>query len=249
MTLHDWNVDFAVWCSYKYLNSGAGGIGGLFVHDKWERDMAPQYVFLYLFLPHGCWIGNLPHVRYAGWWGHDRTTRFSMPPNFSAIPGAQGYQVSCPSVLATVSLFGSLQVFKEVGMMKPLRERSVLLTGYLESLLVKSAFYVAANSVAEKYPPKDDDTRVQYAQPAFTIITPSEPESRGAQLSLLFLPSGSGGMQEVFDYMLSKGVVGDKRMPDVIRLSAAPLYNTKFDCERAARAVEEGLQALARKHN
>ncbi|KAG6376446.1 pyridoxal phosphate-dependent transferase [Boletus reticuloceps] len=226
MALHDWNVDFAVWCSYKYLNSGPGGIGGLFIHDKWEADKAPQY---------------------AGWWGHDPVTRFSMPEKFSAIPGAQGFQQSNPSVLATVSLLGSLQVFKEVGMMGPLRERSVLLTGYLESLLVKSVFYVAPQLAAERYPPDGDETGTQKLQPAFTIITPHAPESRGAQLSLLFLPAGSNDMQEIFDYLLSKGVVGDERQPDVIRLAPAPLYNTKQDCERAVVALEQGLQSLVKR--
>ena len=132
--------------------------------------------------------------------------------------------------------------------MGPLRERSVLLTGYLESLLVKSAFYVAANLVAGKYLPGGDETRAQKPMPAFTIITPHAPESRGAQLSLLFLPIESGVMQEVFDHMLSKGVVADERKPDVVRLAPAPLYNTKLDCERAALALEEGFQLLV-KHN
>lgn len=247
MALHDWNVDFAVWCSYKYLNSGPGGIGGLFVHDKWDK--APQYAFLYPFLSQDCRTRNLPHLRYAGWWGHDPTTRFLMPPRFSAIPGAQGYQQSNPSVLATVSLLGSLEVFKEVGMMEPLRERSVLLTGYLESLLVKSAFYVPANLVARKYPADEDEMSAKKAQPAFTIITPHAPESRGAQLSVLFFPAGTGFMQEIFDYLLSKGVVGDERKPDVIRLAPAPLYNTKLDCERAASAFEEGFQLLVKRHD
>ena len=172
-----------------------------------------------------------------------------MPSKFSAIPGAQGYQQSNPSVLATVSLLGSLQVFKEVGMMEPLRKRSVLLTGYLESLVVRSAFYVTADLVAEKYPPGDEETRARTRQPSFTIITPHDPESRGAQLSLLFLPAGTSIMQEIFDYLLSKGVVGDERKPDVIRLAPAPLYNTKIDCERAALALEEGFQLLVKENN
>ena len=185
--------------------------------------------------------------RYAGWWGHDPTTRFVMPPKFSAIPGAQGYQQSNPSVLTTVSLLGSLQVFKDVGMMEPLRQRSVLLTGYLESLLVKSAFYVAPDVVAVRYPAHSDETSAQ-GQPAFTIITPRAPEARGAQLSLLFFPAGSCIMQELFEYLLSKGVVGDERQPDVIRLTPAPLYNTKLDCERAALALEEGFQSFVKRH-
>ncbi|KIJ68990.1 hypothetical protein HYDPIDRAFT_172492 [Hydnomerulius pinastri MD-312] len=223
MALHDWDVDFAVWCSYKYLNSGPGGIGGLFVHEKWETSKSPQY---------------------AGWWGHDPVTRFSMPPKFSAIPGAQGYQQSNPSVLATVSLLGSLQVFKEAGMMEPLRERSVVLTGHLESLLVKSAFYVSPNEVAAKYPLDEQSLSAQKPDPGFTIITPSAPESRGAQLSLLFLPQKSDVMQNIFDYLLSKGVVGDERKPDVIRLAPAPLYSTKLDCERAASCLEEAFRLL-----
>jgi len=187
----------------------------------WELDKAPQY---------------------AGWWGHDPATRFLMPPKFSAIPGAQGYQQSNPSVLATVSLLGSLQVFKDVGMIEPLRRRSVLLTGYLESLLLKSAFYVAPDAAAGRYPTTQE-------QPAFTIITPRAPEARGAQLSLLFFPAGSNIMQEVFEYLLSKGVVGDERQPDVIRLSPAPLYNTKLDCERAALTLEEGFRSFVNKHS
>ncbi|KIJ16813.1 kynureninase [Paxillus involutus ATCC 200175] len=225
MSLHDWGVDFAVWCSYKYLNSGPGGIGGLFVHEKWETSKVPQY---------------------AGWWGHDPVTRFSMPPKFSPIPGAQGYQQSNPSVLATVSLLGSLQIFKEAGMMEPLRERSVLLTAYLESLLTKSEFYVAPNAVSSKYSHEATSSQTQKLPPAFTIITPHAPESRGAQLSLLFLPQDSGVMQNVFDQLLSKGVVGDERKPDVIRLAPAPLYNTKLDCERAASWLEEVFQSLTK---
>lgn len=131
-------------------------------------------------------------------------------------------------------------------MMEPLRERSVLLTGYLESLLIKSAFYVAANLVTEKYPPGGDETQAQKANPAFTIITPHTPGLRGAQLSLLFLPMESGVMQEVLDHLLSRGVVGDERKPDVIRLTPTPLYNTKLDCERAALALEEGFQSLVK---
>lgn len=172
-----------------------------------------------------------------------------MPPEFSPTSGAQGYQQSNPSVLATASLLGSLQIFEQVGMMEAVRERSVLLTNYLESLLVKSAFYVAAHSVAEQYPSEGSGSRTHEPRPAFTIITPHAAESRGAQLSLLFLPAGSGIMQQVFNYMLSEGVVGDERQPDVIRLAPIPLYNTKLDCERAALALEAGFQSLVKANN
>ncbi|KIK49324.1 hypothetical protein CY34DRAFT_103595 [Suillus luteus UH-Slu-Lm8-n1] len=226
MALHDWEVDFAVWCSYKYLNSGPGGIGGLFVHRKWENSLLP---------------------RYAGWWGHDPATRFAMPPRFSAIPGAQGFQQSNPSVLATVSLLGSLQIFKEVGMMGTLRKRSLRLTSELEMRLIKSKFYVPINEVSVQLGNVDgkDDT-AQQGQPGFTIITPRDPESRGSQLSLLFLPPGSNVMERVFNSLSAMGVVGDERRPDVIRLTPAPLYNTLGDCDRAASCLEEAFKDLTK---
>lgn len=216
LSLHDWNVDFAVWCSYKYLNSGPGGIGGLFVHEKWESNRAPQF---------------------AGWWGHDAATRFQMPPDFSPIPGAQGFQQSNPSVLATVSLLGSLQVFRQVGMMRPLRERSVLLTAHLEVLLRQTGFYV---------PPDEAAKHSANGPPRFTIITPEERESRGAQLSLLFLPTMSDVMERILSYLESAGVIGDERRPDVIRLAPTPLYNTTRDCENAAEALKRAFEAIDR---
>ncbi|KAG6335194.1 hypothetical protein ID866_3888 [Astraeus odoratus] len=205
---------YTVWCSYKYLNSGPGGIGGLFVHEKWESTKTPQF---------------------TGWWGHDPTTRFDMPPNFTAIRGAQGFQQSNPSVLSTVSLLGSLQVFKQVGMMGPLRERSISLTAHLEVLLRQTGFYINPGEAA-KYSPADP--------PRFTIITPEEHESRGAQLSLLFLPEESGTMDKVHEYLKLVGVIGDERKPDVIRLTPAPLYNTARDCEYAAESIKKAFEAI-----
>jgi kynureninase len=229
MALHGWDVDFAVSCSYKYLNSGPGGIGGLFVHEKWENSLLPQF---------------------AGWWGHDPATRFAMPPRFSAIPGAQGFQQSNPSVLATVSLLGSLQIFKEVGMMAPLRKRSLRLTSELEMRLMKSRFYVPINEVSAQCLLQDvmngEDGTAQQGQPGFTIITPRNPESRGSQLSLLFLPPNSDVMDRVFRALSAMGVVGDERRPDVIRLTPAPLYNTLGDCERAASCLEEAFEGLTK---
>ncbi|EGN95407.1 hypothetical protein SERLA73DRAFT_186379 [Serpula lacrymans var. lacrymans S7.3] len=228
MALHEWDVDFAVWCSYKYLNSGPGGIAGLFIHEKWNNTRPPQY---------------------AGWWGHDPSTRFSMPPLFNAIPGAQGYQQSNPSVLNIVSLLGSLQAFKRVGSMDLLRKRSESLTLHLEGELEKSKFYVPVHEVSARYPSATNDKNRdgQNSQPqrfGFAVITPSDPESRGAQLSLLFLPTGSGAMGKVFDRLLEEGVVGDKREPDVIRLTIAPLYNTMGDIDRAAHGLERALEEL-----
>lgn len=112
--LHDWNVDFAVWCSYKYLNAGPGAIGGCFVHERHARRV------------------DLP--RFAGWWGHDASMRFEMGPEFKPMAGAQGWQVSNPPVLSAAPLLASLDIFRRAGLAR-LREKSIALTGYLQRLL------------------------------------------------------------------------------------------------------------------
>jgi kynureninase len=114
LNLHEWNADFAVWCSYKYLNAGPGAIGGCFVHERHARSI------------------DLP--RFAGWWGHDPAVRFQMGPEFNPIPGAQGWQVSNPPVLSAAPLLASLEIFQRAGIRR-LREKSVALTGYLQRLI------------------------------------------------------------------------------------------------------------------
>jgi len=156
-----------------------------------------------------------------------------MPPKFSPVKGAQGFQQSNPCILAVASLRGSLKIFQSVGMMRPIRERSVELTGALEKLLKASAFFVRPEAVGKT------------SSVGFTITTPSDSSQRGAQLSLLFLPAGSGTMEKVFAYLTEHGVIGDEREPDVIRLSPAPLYNTLTDCERSADVLEKAFASLA----
>ncbi len=114
LELHDSGVDFAVWCTYKYLNSGPGSIGGCFVHERHLNN------------------SDLPKL--TGWWGHHRESRFGMREEFEPAPGALSWQVSCPPVLALAGVKASLDIFSEVGIDK-LRAKSIKLTGYLEYLL------------------------------------------------------------------------------------------------------------------
>jgi kynureninase len=114
LNLHEWNVDFAVWCSYKYLNAGPGAIGGCFVHERHAR--------------------GVDRPRFAGWWGHDPVVRFQMGPEFHPIPGAQGWQISNPPVLSAAPLLASLEIFQRAGIRR-LREKSIALTGYLQRLI------------------------------------------------------------------------------------------------------------------
>ena len=115
LQLHDWQVDFAVWCSYKYLNGGPGCVGGFFIHTD-----------------HGS-KSNLP--RFSGWWGHQKATRFQMLPEFDPIPGAEGWQLSNQPILLLAALRASLELFDSIGM-DHLRSKSKRLTGYLEYLLL-----------------------------------------------------------------------------------------------------------------
>jgi kynureninase len=114
LRLHDWNPDFAVWCSYKYLNAGPGAVGGCFVHERHGRDF------------------DLP--RFAGWWGHNKAERFLYDPAFDPISGAQGWQISNPPILSTAPLLASLEIFQRAGM-AAIRKKSIALTQYLQHLI------------------------------------------------------------------------------------------------------------------
>jgi len=190
LRLHDSGADFAIWCSYKYLNAGPGAVGGAFVHERHARATLP---------------------RFAGWWGHDKSTRFQMGPQFVPTAGAEGWQLSNPPILALVPLRISLELFRRAGMPR-LREKSLQLTGYLEWLV-----------------------RTQLAD-VLEIVTPADPARRGAQLSIRVLGGRARG-RALFEYLMANGIIGDWREPDVIRISPAPLYNRHADCLAFAEAV------------
>jgi kynureninase len=188
LMLHDWNPDFAVWCSYKYLNGGPGCVGGCFVHERHARAV------------------ELP--RFCGWWGHDEKTRFLMGPDFRAMEGAEGWQLSNPPILALAALRASMEIFFEAGM-ENLRAKSISLTGYMEFLL--------GQAPSEK----------------FTITTPREPMRRGAQLSIRFAHEG----RKLCNRLAAMGVIGDWREPDTFRVAAVPLYNSYKDVYRFAQIL------------
>jgi kynureninase len=194
LQLHDWNADFAVWCSYKYLNAGPGAVGGCFVHERHARNP------------------RLP--RFAGWWGHDKQTRFRMGPDFRAIASAEGWQLSNPSILSMAALRASMEIFNEVGMER-LRAKSELLTGYLEFLLGQ------------------DHTE------RFSIITPRNPAHRGAQLSMRL----SRGGRAICDTLAAQGVICDWREPDILRVAPVPLYNSFTDIFTFVEKFRAALQA------
>jgi kynureninase len=189
LSLHDWDVDFAAWCSYKYLNGGPGSPGAIFVHERHSGRDTP---------------------RFGGWWGLEPDHRFDMVPGFTPASGAAGWETSTPSVLALAPLAASLAIFEEVGMVG-LRERSIRLTGCLASLL-------AASGVE--------------------VITPTDPPSRGAQLSLRF-----DDAERVLAELAARGVVADYRAPDLIRVAPIPLYNTFHEIWRFAQILREVLSA------
>lgn len=222
LSLHEWEVDFAAWCSYKYLNAGPGAIGGLFVHNRHDRS------------------SDLTILR--GWWGHQVSTRFLMNNRtikgpewwwswegehslltllylvleFVTIEGARGFQLSNPDVLSMTCLLGGLRIFAQTDMMA-VRSKSLRMTSYLRRLLKP---LLEANLIR--------------------IITPVEPAASGAQLSLLITHDQSYGgltVDEIVTKCKAKGVVLDKREPNMLRVAPIALYNTFADVYLAAKVL------------
>ena len=193
LSLHDWDVDFAAWCSYKYLNSGPGAVAGAFVHERHLTDE------------------SIP--RLSGWWSNDPTNRFEMLPMLTPMHTADAWQLSNPPILAMAPVLTSLGLFDSVGI-EALRDRSLRLTGYLEALL---------------------EARV--LDRGFSVITPRDPQCRGAQLSL---DVGARDAREVSRRLRhDHGVIADSRGERVIRLAPVPMYCTFDDCWRVADALAQ----------
>ena len=195
INLHNWNVDFAAWCSYKYLNAGPGSVAGAFIHEKHHA-------------------GTLP--RLEGWWTNKPETRFVMNPVVDPLETADAWAVSNPPVLIMAPALSALEVFSDVGM-PAIHARCLQLTHYMRQLI----------SVL------DTQNRVH-------VITPSDPDRHGAQLSIRVPIEPFALIERMYQ---NYGVLGDARNPDIIRLAPIPMYNTFHDVWRAITALFLELDA------
>jgi kynureninase len=182
--LSDFGPDFAVWCSYKYLNSGPGGLSGCYVNERHHQD------------------ADLP--KFAGWWGHDKSRRFKMEPDFVPIPTVESWQLSNPPIFQMAAIKASLDIFDQAGGITNLRAKSVELTTMLY------------------------DRIASLDRQDIEIITPNVSDQRGCQLSIRMLKPD----KSYFDQLTAKGIFADWREPDVIRVAPCPLYNTEEDILR-----------------
>ncbi len=196
LQLHDSGLDFAVWCTYKYMNAGPGSMAGCFVHERHARDF--------------------DRPRFAGWWGHDKETRFNMRYGFMPMTGAEGWQLSNPPILSLAAIRASLDIFNEVGM-EALTKKSRALTGYLEFLVDNL---------------EDDQIR---------MITPRDPAERGCQLSIQLRNAD----RQLHKTLTERGVISDWREPDVIRVAPVPLYNTFREVYNFVAILQSILQQSA----
>jgi kynureninase len=196
LELHDWNVDFACWCSYKYLNSGPGGVSGVFIHQRHVSDK--------------------DLIRLAGWWGHDKESRFKMGSRFDPIPTAEGWQLSNAPVLSMSAHLASLEIFNEAGM-HGLIKKGKMLSAYLMYML--------------------EQINQRTAEKQIDIITPKAEKERGCQVSMLMLNNG----RQIFESLTKAGVIADWREPNVIRVAPVPLYNSFEDVYRFGEILEKSI--------
>lgn len=198
LKLHEWNVDFACWCSYKYLNSGPGGVSGVFIHEK------------------HCNNTELP--RFAGWWGHDKESRFLMEKGFQPMQSAEAWQMSNAPILTMAAHKAAIDIFDEVGMDKLLKKQR-LLSGYMEFVI------------------DDINSTITDSNKSLEIITPRNWEERGCQISVI----AHGFGKELFDQLTSEGVISDWREPNAIRMAPVPLYNSFEDVYKFGEILKKAL--------
>ena len=203
LQLHDWNVDFACWCTYKYLNSGPGSVGGVFIHEKN--------------------LNNPDIPRFAGWWGHDKATRFKMEKEFMPLETAEAWQMSNAPVLSMAAHRASIDIFEEVGM-DALVLKAEKLTGYLEFIIDD----INKVLLRDKSSRETDTFKKETKDGLLEIITPRDKNQRACQISIL----AHGRGKELFDKLTSEGVIADWREPNVIRCAPVPLYNSFEDVYR-----------------
>ena len=196
LSLHDWDVDFAAWCSYKYLNAGPGGTAGLFVHQRHHH-------------------ADLP--RLAGWWGHNKESRFKMGPGFDPIPSAEGWQVSNAPVLSMAAQRASLDLF----------DRMDLAQHRVKGLDLSRRCMEMLEALAEEL------------NEPIRLLTPREDASRGCQVSVQF----SARDRRFFDQLVERGVVADWREPGTIRMAFIPFYSSYEDLARLEQILRQTLSS------
>eukprot|EP01060_Flectonema_neradi_P030742 TRINITY_DN4522_c3_g1_i1.p1 TRINITY_DN4522_c3_g1~~TRINITY_DN4522_c3_g1_i1.p1 ORF type:complete len:458 (+),score=94.22 TRINITY_DN4522_c3_g1_i1:57-1430(+) len=199
LKLHDWGVDFACWCTYKYLNAGPGNIAGAYIHSSINCDELD---------------------RLEGWWGHKRETRFRLKHEFEGTPGVASFQLSNPGVMCMASIKPCLELFEKVGM-EQLRSKSLLLTGYLELMLTS----VMGASV-EILTPTDINRRgaqlsVRITGELVSDVAPGSEYECGTNTN-----NKASVLQKQLEFA---GITCDNRPPDILRLPPVPLYNTFTD--------------------
>ncbi|XP_021370062.1 kynureninase-like [Mizuhopecten yessoensis] len=201
--LHDWKVDFACWCTYKYINASAGCLGCIFLHRTHEQNDFPKLL---------------------GWWGQKIESRFIMDNNMNLTPGARGYRVTNPPPLLCASLRASLQIFNKTTMGE-IRTKSKLMIAYMEYLIL------LRNKCSTNKP----------LTSVINIITPSDPEQRGNQMSITF---PNQDVAAIFKELEKRGVVCTIRKSSVIRFAIAPLFNSFGDVHRLMTCLDQALMAV-----
>ena len=199
LQLHKWDVDFACWCSYKYLNSGPGAVAGCFIHERYHNYSSLN--------------------RFAGWWGNKKETQFLMQKNFEPELSAAGWQLSTPSPILFAAHKASLDIFEDAGIANVF-EKNRQLNSYLWFVL---------NTI-----------RKEVNEDAIKILTPSDEQKRGCQVSLA-VKNG----KKVFEELSKNGVFTDWREPDVIRIAPVALYNTFAEVWHFGRILQSAINTYS----